>query len=69
MGSGDLKALQFESQSASLNMVGSGDADISLQKDWKVCLFGNRGDRYKGDPTVQKHGFGFGSVKKGDSAA
>jgi len=62
VGSGDLKALKFQSQETAIAQVGSGDSQIAVNQTLTVYIFGSGDVKYKGDPKITSNIYGSGEV-------
>ncbi|GHV30336.1 hypothetical protein FACS189481_4440 [Clostridia bacterium] len=63
-GSGEVSANNFKTQSAVVEIEGSGDCEVCASKSLKVDITGDGKVLYSGDPQVEKNIFGSGSVEK-----
>ena len=63
-GSGDIKCFGLLSETASVDISGSGDAQVSASKQLSVDIKGAGDVRYKGNPTINQSIKGSGSVAK-----
>lgn len=61
-GAGALKAFSLSCETASINITGAGNAQITVQKELNVTVTGAGNIEYKGNPTLKKHISGAGSI-------
>src|SRR2546423_96551 len=65
-GSGDIKAYDMKSENASVEIMGSGNADLFASVKLNVEVMGSGDVKYKGDGQVSSNIHGSGSVRKVD---
>ena len=65
-GSGDIHCFDLMTETAEIDIAGSGNAEIFASKSLDVEVAGAGDVRYKGNPTVKQSTSGAGSVKKVD---
>lgn len=63
-GSGDAHLENLMTETAELDIAGSGDVDLHASRSLKANIVGSGDVKYKGDPTIQLNKIGSGSVKK-----
>ena len=63
-GSGNYRAEKLKSKTATINLSGSGDADLDASEDLNVNIAGSGSVRYTGDARVTQKILGSGSVEK-----
>ncbi|WP_343303755.1 head GIN domain-containing protein [Chitinophaga niabensis] len=63
-GSGDAHLEDLKTETADLDIAGSGDVDLHASRTLKANIVGSGDVNYKGNPTVTVNKIGSGSVKK-----
>ncbi|PIS01110.1 MAG: hypothetical protein COT84_04120 [Chlamydiae bacterium CG10_big_fil_rev_8_21_14_0_10_35_9] len=63
-GSGQYEGLNLMSQSASVVIIGAGDASLSVEKELDIQILGSGDVKYKGDPKISSQVIGSGTIKK-----
>jgi hypothetical protein len=63
-GSGNYDGKQLKTKTSSVNIAGSGDANVDVSDKLSVLIAGSGSVRYTGDPMVTKNILGSGSVDK-----
>jgi len=63
-GSGEVHAFQLLSEKASVNIGGSGDAEVFASKQLEISIAGSGDVAYKGTPAVNQRIAGSGDVRK-----
>jgi Putative auto-transporter adhesin, head GIN domain len=56
----------LQTQNTTVDVKGSGNADIAVNQSLQVRMVGSGKVRYKGNPMVEKSGSGSGTVEKVD---
>lgn len=62
-GSGKYKATELESETADINVKGSGYSYLNVEKELNVKVYGSGNVIYKGSPSIQSQAYGSGKVK------
>ena len=65
-GSGDIRAFDLKSEESSVDIAGSGNAEVFASVKLKVDVAGSGDVKYKGAPQIDSHVAGSGGVKKVD---
>jgi hypothetical protein len=65
-GSGELHAFDLLSENTSVEISGSGDADVFASKNLDVQIAGAGNINYKGNPAVKRSVAGSGNIRKAD---
>lgn len=63
-GSGQYEGLDLMSQSASVVIIGAGDAALNVEKELDIQILGSGNVKYKGDPKISSQVIGSGTIKK-----
>lgn len=65
-GSGELQAFNLLTENTTVDINGSGDAEVFASKNLDIEIGGSGNVRYKGDPTVKRSVRGSGDINKAD---